>query len=508
MWGYEGHFQISAQNGAETLFSLLDPGLEPLVRLIGLAVDMPEDYPVASIVPTGCELEASAFESILDRVSDLALADPLSQMIQSHPVAQERQDARVQASSQRAAVLEALAPFDEKDGHVSYVSYPVLVSGWDFATHLVFIVLRLRRQPVDQYQDLTQRKFQIHALRSTDIPTSLIEAAAFEFLGACTRTLRLPEPGSELIVMGREATEVLRAAGRTLMSVPEWKGSGGFAVGTLYQACNEIAAMPYESGEAKGGFIIAAADHQAIAYRARLVQIMPIRQRKAIRKLIESSDAEFSVVTDRAHAYGLGTIGRDYDSAQEAIFKVRFGSLGVWDLIHNDSILMRVRHGQPELIRPKISDAELKARMVALQVSADAIELLTELVLDTTVQQHGALLVISADAEQEAVRLGTLAFRVEPVLLTAALLRRLTAVDGAVLIDLNGYCHAFGVILDGHAQGKGDPARGARYNSAVRYVAEAPCPKLAVVVSEDGYVDMIPKASDGDDARNGSTFTG
>jgi hypothetical protein len=34
---------------------------------------------------------------------------------------------------------------------------------------------------------------------------------------------------------------------------------------------------------------------------------------------------------------------------------------------------------------------------------------------------------------------------------------------GGVLIDPNGTCYAIGVILDGIATTKGDPARGSRY---------------------------------------------
>ena len=47
------------------------------------------------------------------------------------------------------------------------------------------------------------------------------------------------------------------------------------------------------------------------------------------------------------------------------------------------------------------------------------------------------------------------------------------------------------MILDGRASGRGDSARGARYNSALRYVESSDHPCLAVVVSEDGLVDVI-----------------
>ena len=49
-----------------------------------------------------------------------------------------------------------------------------------------------------------------------------------------------------------------------------------------------------------------------------------------------------------------------------------------------------------------------------------------------------------------------------------------------------------GAILDGMVSEEADLSRGARYNSAIRYVNshERTC---AVVVSEDGYVDCFPE---------------
>ena len=71
----------------------------------------------------------------------------------------------------------------------------------------------------------------------------------------------------------------------------------------------------------------------------------------------------------------------------------------------------------------------------------------------------------------------------------------LTAIDGALLVDPDGTCTAIGVILDGRATRGGDPARGARFNSAVRYVEGADHPCLAMVVSEEGTVDVILRRS-------------
>lgn len=73
----------------------------------------------------------------------------------------------------------------------------------------------------------------------------------------------------------------------------------------------------------------------------------------------------------------------------------------------------------------------------------------------------------------------------------------LTSIDGALLVDPLGTCYAAGVILDGDAiKGKGTSSRGARYNSAIRYVYGAAettskCECLAVVISKDGTINMV-----------------
>ena len=62
----------------------------------------------------------------------------------------------------------------------------------------------------------------------------------------------------------------------------------------------------------------------------------------------------------------------------------------------------------------------------------------------------------------------------------------------AVLLDPQGACHAVGVILDGTARSDCTPSRGSRDNSAIRYVGSTDTPRLAVVVSDDGTVDVVP----------------
>ena len=80
------------------------------------------------------------------------------------------------------------------------------------------------------------------------------------------------------------------------------------------------------------------------------------------------------------------------------------------------------------------------------------------------------------------------------------MLRGVTAIDGAILSDLEGYCQAIGTIVDGEFVGPGNSGRGARYNSIRNYVQwyknrhqDTIC--FAVIISEDGMINLeIPTA--------------
>lgn len=76
-----------------------------------------------------------------------------------------------------------------------------------------------------------------------------------------------------------------------------------------------------------------------------------------------------------------------------------------------------------------------------------------------------------------------------------AMLRGVSAIDGAILSDLNGQCQAIGTIVDGEFVGPGDPGRGARYNSVRNYVQwyknhhpDTIC--FAAIISEDGMINV------------------
>jgi len=131
-------------------------------------------------------------------------------------------------------------------------------------------------------------------------------------------------------------------------------------------------------------------------------------------------------------------------------------------------------------------------RIVFPALDPDSIGYLWDLAQQATSQPTGTILVITTGAANEAKRLTRQCFRVVPRIMTPSVLRLVTNIDGAVLIEPNAMCHAIGVILDGLATEKGDSSRGSRFNGALRYVNSSRYPVLAVVVSEDGWIDLLP----------------
>src|SRR5690606_11807524 len=118
---------------------------------------------------------------------------------------------------------------------------------------------------------------------------------------------------------------------------------------------------------------------------------------------------------------------------------------------------------------------------------------LWNLLLAQARQEHGSMIVVAEDAVSEAYRLSKQGTNIEPTRLTESLLRSVSGIDGTILLDPAGFCHAIGIILDGEATDQCTPSRGSRYNSGVRYVQASGPRRLAIVVSDDRTVDIIPR---------------
>ncbi|MFY2253194.1 DNA integrity scanning protein DisA nucleotide-binding domain protein [Priestia megaterium] len=269
---------------------------------------------------------------------------------------------------------------------------------------------------------------------------------------------------------------------------------------SLYRAfpeLNIISATPYEGDECKG-YILIGNEIPDIELR----EVVRLNEHKRIRKLLEVSDKGLILLVK---PYTLIAYGFKVKKSSETFngifieFKNKLSwycSMGSTPIFQSDNFQIKL-----PIVDTKDDNTIEKAIRTVFNKSSSAITntditLLNKLVAAASEQKKGTIIVILERevAMIEAERLTQSSTVIKPKKINIQLLKRLSGIDGAIILDTKGICHAFGVILDGKIT-KGDPGRGARFNSAHRYFETKKEEKvccLLVVVSEDGHVSVLP----------------
>ena len=479
MWDHQSLFRVSAQLFAEGIFNLLDRTLKPEVFLLGLASARETDEPQAVVVePATLRYTPADFAGVKDRAFALEPDGPRDVVYHLHPTDHDRYEKLRWYELLRRATEQTLNELtaSRQEERLSFCSPPASLYGYQ-----VVVILQLSTESFQSY-------YAMPGPGPGNRPASLVHAAVQEFLLDCSRALRESDTDDDRPVLDRDYNEVLRAAGRSFM-LRAAAGTHG-----LYDACNGVAALRHEGDEGVGIMLVARRHHPAIVPVLTLENPIPLRDHRRIRKLLELSEDRTALVSDATDVFGLGYLVPPEDPTYEPLFTVHFTRHYSWELTHNEEVMMKVVSNTPRLPQGRV-DTENFARAVQRifpHLSLDTIAYLWELTQRATEQTNGTILVISEGAAQEAVRLTRQCFRVAPRLMTPSVLRLVTNIDGAVFVGPDGTCHAIGAILDGLATEKGDSSRGSRYNSALRYVESSRYACLAVVVSEDGLIDLLP----------------
>lgn len=470
MWENQILFQKLAQKAAKELFHYLDKELSPDVFLVGTLHDDDANKQPVCVEPENCGYLPESFSSVK------SLASRLKLLAEEQPIILEE--------SIKRSILNALNAEDNLERYYFYCSWPVIVSGYWVTT-----IISFPRDAMKQYPRLRK------SVPDANIFSSLIESTATVFLQECSKALKERNPGSSLKTFNRKPDGIVRSAGEQLMGAPALAVGQKEAAGALFHSCNTISALRYEGGETTGSIIFARREHENIRELVAFEQPAKLKNYRAVRKLLELSAGELSLLSDASEIYGLGSLDGKYDSRREDLFTAVFTKYYVWELIHSGSIIMQSRYGQPSLPKARIDEHAFKTiiRKVFGNVQYESLERLWEAAQIAIEQKKGTMLVVSLGAAMEADRLKNQCTKIKPQILTSAVLRKVTAIDGAVLTDPDGVCRAIGVILDGLASTRGDAARGARYNSAIRYVESSRFPCISIVVSEDGSIDLIHK---------------
>lgn len=485
MWGHQRYVQISFQVSAEGLFNKIDYKLDPKVFFIGVLVDKRDDRHPICLEPEDCDYNVNSFSGLKNLAIQLEKVDEEKRIFHSHPFAQQNHDKRITTKSYIEGIEKILKRDNVYGKSEHFVASPTYIDGF-----LVFTVLSLNKETLYKYYSLTKDKKD----ERYTIYRSFIDSTISIFLKECPNALK--DPNNSINSIERSADELLRSSGRQLMYTISSAGQNFEGLHRLYDACNEIASMKYEGAVGIGNMIIAAKDHKNVKVTLQLKDPIRVGDYRKVRKFLELSDNNSSIVSDSAFIYGLGKVRGKYNPKEESLFEISFTSHFKWEVFHDNNPLMVVEYREPSLPKEKINQEKFYSDFPRLfiDISKEQIDDLWDLSKEATKQKHGTILVISDNASSETERLGKQCFPLKPLKLDDKIIQQITSIDGAVLLDRDSICHAIGVILDGLATNKGDASRGARYNSAIRYYEQFGKDNslILVIISEDGMINLIP----------------
>jgi hypothetical protein len=479
VWPHEGTFLGAAQALASSVYDELDPTLRPQVRAVRLvATGGVGGFKPQGIVPDAGTLPGDFMIAIAERAATVIAALP------PHPGAAGAR-ARV-LEGWRQSIQEVLAAQPSSSELVSFAGEGRSVDGG-----AIVPVLQLSRRAWEAYYSLRRGAADLRTRR----PVSLLDAVSGEFLRRLSSSLIEAAERDQPPTLDNDPEEVLATSGRLLADTPALGEGSELILRGLFQTCNTLAALPYEGAQTAGRMIVSRPSYPGLVRRITLVNPVRLNDIPAVRKLLVTAASGMALLSDGGSVYGLGGLDMNRSVPSESLFHIAFLKRSTWELARGLRTLMRVTYGRPRLPRMPISEARFRfyvTRTFGLLPEPE-FEALWGLALAASEQKKGTILVISKAARQEAERLAFQGLSVTPVALEREALLSVSSIDGAVLIGPDATCFAIGAILDGRSQGTGDPARGARYNSALRYVLSSDVPCLAVVVSEDGRVDLLCK---------------
>ena len=218
------------------------------------------------------------------------------------------------------------------------------------------------------------------------------------------------------------------------------------------------------------------------------------------RKAIQLTTDDTFLICDSESFIGLhyktGKIKYDMD------YFIEFLGYNSFKLLRNGETIFEVKDGVPGFPKDeseKYADFEKALFKVKPSISNTQVKLLKKHIKSIAEhQKHGTVIVILDNAAEEATRLENISIKIKNAksvnINSRNKYKTFGEIDGAILMDFDGHCHSFGVILDGvHLKNEGNRERGSRYNSSLRYLRQNQKKEktLIIVMSEDGGFDIL-----------------
>ena len=487
MWGYQEAFRNQLELQARRLMAQLgvpSAGVECL--LVGAKRPDREDPNEVCVEPKDGNWPPALFDGLINLIETEIANHPRRNMRYTDEASMREKPENIRRDSTRSAVEKALVEYDSQYGVQSIVGMPAPVD--DF---YVVPVLQVPTSVFERFRPLPKPVSDGYSSGHA----SLIHAGLAHVLDDAHDELLRPDPGRYL-KQPRSAAEIARQAAGSFMFTPtialKDRGFGGSA---LFVRFNMISSLMYEGTRGTGRLLLTNPDSGSVDLTLSFAEPVPFREPRWARKTLEMASGQISLVADSEKIYGLGRLASGVKPwVTQDVFQIEFLGHYHWHLSCGEEVMLISKYGIPSLPQepfPKEHLADTFRRLFPESRPSDLSRFM-ELFRVATNADHGSTMVIAQDAREEAERLQRQGTRVAATRLTAELFRQVSSIDGAILVSPDGDCHAVGVILDGAALDECTPARGSRYNSAIRYVHSCDTPRLAVVVSDDQTVDVVP----------------
>ncbi len=286
---------------------------------------------------------------------------------------------------------------------------------------------------------------------------------------------------------------------------------GGFDTGygdpyessMLFNTVYSIAASFYEKRESKGILIpLSEKDEPSIMFKRPVV--FDVKNHMILRKMLELTRYGMALALNDHMVLGLADSSK-FNS------QIIISKANQWKYCKNGETVFSVNNG---IVNVNTPPAEIK-KYIPDEKKKDLpnIDVIESIAQSASNQPHGTTIVFTSKAEIESQRLETFnrCSLIEPVELMGndKLILSLTSIDGALIAAFDGKCYGIGAILDGEAVKPGNLGRGARYNSALNYVAWQRTKNpddlyCVIIISEDGIINVVSTSTidNEDDEQN------
>lgn len=270
-----------------------------------------------------------------------------------------------------------------------------------------------------------------------------------------------------------------------------------------YSLFTYISSLNYESNSCRGKFAFIKSEdinniEEFVCFKRKIV--LSRTYSRKIRKLLEITQDEYYLIVkeripNRFEIEGIGKINTELANKIDIIEIL--GHME-WKLLSKNIEIMKYDGLNMRLPEIEHTVDYYNEQIINFFGIDNVCENLGNVIGEAKKQLHGTIIVISKEAGKEVQRLCDNGRGIEINTINLIdkynIITKISSIDGAIMIDLDGNCNGIGIILDGERDSKGNDSRGARYNSAKSYVDDKNkkgniC--MAFVISEDKTVDVL-----------------